>query len=99
MANSTDKRSFITHTKYSRYNSDQEYKSKERALEFVMNFVEGNRSEIDVNDLAIELSDVALLWTEPARTPEHLRNWKVRLEREWPEMYDAIDRLVKRVAG
>jgi hypothetical protein len=46
---------------------------------------------------AVETSLESLIqvWTQPLRTPDHLRNWKFQLEREWPEFYDAVDKAVQ----
>jgi hypothetical protein len=47
------------------------------------------------NDFNGPLEALVEIWTQPLRSPEHLRNWKFRLEREWPELYNAIDGVVK----
>lgn len=44
-----------------------------------------------------ELERLKFIWTKPTRSPEHLKNWRTRLEREFPELFDAIEGVVKSI--
>ncbi len=41
------------------------------------------------------LSELVEIWTQPLRSPEHVRNAKFRLEREWTEFFNAINTIVE----
>ncbi len=51
------------------------------------------RTEVDADAGPVE--EVRFVWTQVMRTEEFLFNRKKDLRRSWPELADALDRLVK----
>jgi hypothetical protein len=55
------------------------------------------RTSFAVEQAQLPLENLVAVWTQPLRSPEHLRNWKFRLEREWPELHAAVTAVVEAV--